>query len=179
MPIDPETIPEEIAPYVAAAADYIFNAFKVDLDLSVESLAVIDHYITTARPVAPSLLDLLAAAMGAYFGEALRRDMDGTWTMAEGQTSAQWLLELPQGISFRPVGMAAEALALEEVDGYDAAVYVPDDQVEVLAAVLDAQGALPPERYYALSTRYEVIQKITEALIGARRNDNENEKRKA
>ena len=168
MPIDPKSLPEEIAPYVAAAADYVFNAYKVDLDLSVESLAVVDHYIAKARNAEPAIRDLLAAAMGTYFGEALRRDMDGHWDLTEGQEPNQWILDLPQGISLRPVGMAAEALALDEVEGYDGAIYVPDDQVSVLRAVLEAQDPLPPEQYYALSTRFEVIQKVTEALAAAK-----------
>lgn len=168
MPIDLKTLPEEIAPYVAAAVDYIFNAYRVDLDLSVESLAVVDHYITKARDAEPAIRDLLATAIGAYFGEALRKEMDGDWDLTEGREPAQWILDLPQGISLRPVGMAAEALAMDEVEGYDGAIYVPDDQISVLGAVLKAQDPLPPEQYYALSTRFEVIQKVTEALVAAK-----------
>ncbi len=168
MPIDPKNLPEEIAPYVAAATDYIFNAYKMDLDLSLESLAVIEHYLSKARPLDPALLDLLAAAMGSYFGEALRREMNGSWNFSQGGTPAQWILDLPPGLTLRPVGMVAEALALDEVEGYDGSLYLPDDELQVLQAVLQAQPPLPPERYYALSTRIDVIQKVAESMTAVR-----------
>ncbi len=167
MPIDPRDVPEPVRPYAAAAADYVWNALRLELEFHEASLSVLDHYLARAREEEGPIRDLVAAAVGCFFGEFLRRSLGGTWH-CEGGEPAAWELELPSGVVVRPVGMAAEALALEEVEGYDGSVYVPDEHLSSLRKVLDSEGPVAPERYYSLVNRYEVLQgllaRLTEAV---------------
>src|SRR3982751_4329058 len=115
--------PAPVQPFYEAARKYVQRAVGVELDDSEESLAYVDHYIQeTARAEAlkPEVLALIAPALGAYLGQVAIKRFGGKWVV-DGDNPADWRIELaPAPLTFHPVGMAAEALRGEEVDGYDA-----------------------------------------------------------
>ena len=118
--------PPPVQPFYDAARNYVKRAVGVDLDDSEESLAYVDHYIAStarAESLKPEVLALVAPALGAYFGQVAIARFGGKWVI-EGDDPADWHVELaPAPLSFHPVGMAAEALRGEEVEGYDAVVH--------------------------------------------------------
>src|SRR5256885_1321772 len=118
-----------IAEFALAAADYVKRATGLDLDGSVESLAFVDHYLSTVGNVTDELLALVAPALGAYFGEVIVAHLGGDWA-TEGREPADWTIAIGEGaplVTFHPAAFAAEALRRRDVPGYDAALVTPPE----------------------------------------------------
>ncbi|HEX8953088.1 MAG TPA: hypothetical protein VF945_14635 [Polyangia bacterium] len=140
----------------------------VELDDSEESLAYVDHYINaTARAEAlkPDVLALVAPALGAYLGQVAIARFGGRWVI-EGQDPAEWTVELaPAPLTFHPVGMAAEALRGEEVDGYDASFAARDDLMGPLLEALESAPPVDEAYYYSLTGRLETLTHALDLLV--------------
>jgi hypothetical protein len=169
--------PPAVQPFYEAARKYLQRALSVDLDGSEESLAYVDHYIkTTAHQEAlkPAVLALVAPALGAYLGEVAIKRFGGRW-LAESANPAQWTVELaPAPLTFYPVGMAAEALRGQEVEGYDAAFFARED---LMGSLLEALETVPPvdeEYYYSLTGRLESLTHALDILVELERKKREN-----
>ena len=88
--------PAPVQPFYDAARNYVKRAVGVELDDSEESLAYVDHYITTtaqAEALKPEVLALVAPALGAYLGQVAIARFGGKW-VAEGADPADWRVEL-------------------------------------------------------------------------------------
>ncbi|MCA1662863.1 MAG: hypothetical protein LC659_01055 [Myxococcales bacterium] len=148
------------------------RAVGVELDDSEESLAYVDHYITTtARAEAADsrlgaeVLALVAPALGAYLGQVAIARFGGKW-LIDGADPAAWRVELsPAPLTFHPVGMAAEALRGEEVDGYDAAFTTREDLTGPLLEALESTPPVDEAYYYSLTGRLETLAHALDILI--------------
>src|SRR5438552_12523975 len=99
----PPVKPARIAEYALAAGDYVRQSLGVELDGSVESLAYVDHYLSKIGRVSDEVLGLVAAAVGAYFGEVAIGRLGGDWR-TDGDDPAGWLVTLEAApLRFRPV----------------------------------------------------------------------------
>ncbi|MCU1282556.1 MAG: hypothetical protein JWM53_6102 [bacterium] len=163
--------PAPVQPFYDAAKKYVQRAFaaqNVALDDSEESLAYVDHYINvTARAEAlkPEVLALVAPALGAYFGEVAIKRFGGKW-ITEGDSPADWRIELePAPLTFHPVGMAAEALRGDEVEGYDATFSTPPELMGPLLEALDAAPPVDQAYYYSLTGRFETLTHALDILV--------------
>ena len=140
--------------------------YKVPLDGTSDTLSILDQYIRDARAdleIQPAGLPLLVATIGAYFGEVLRRAFDATW-YAVGEHDA-WRLDFHEVfLTFNPLGMAREALTLEETPGWHAHLEVDDAEKEAITARLAALPEVPDDEFYAPSTRFDVVELAVEAL---------------
>ena len=159
--------PPPVQPFYDAARNYVKRAVGVDLDDSEESLAYVDHYITaTARAEAlkPEVLALVAPALGAYLGQVAIARFGGHW-VTDGDPAA-WRVELaPAPLTFHPVGMAAEALRGEEVDGYDAAFTTREDLMGPLDEALESAAPVDEAYYYSLTGRLETLAHALDVLV--------------
>ena len=159
-------IPPAVQPFYDAARNYVKRAVGVDLDDSEESLAYVDHYINgTARAEAlkPEVLALVAPALGAYFGQVAIARFGGHW-VTDGDP-AEWRVELaPAPLTFHPVGMAAEALRGEEVEGYDASFATREDLMGPLLEALEAAPPVDEAYYYSLTGRLETLAHALDIL---------------
>ena len=91
--------------------DAVQRSLHFALDGSVTSLAVVDHYLEQARGEArPSILDLLAAGAGAYFGELVRRELGGVWIGDASDPRHLRLLLTAEFAYFSPVDIAFAAI---------------------------------------------------------------------
>ena len=118
---------------------------------------------TTARAEAlkPEVLALVAPALGAYLGEVAIARFGGHWVI-EGDDPADWRVELePAPLAFYPVGMAAEALRGEEVDGYDASFATREDLMGPLPG--GARGGAARRRGLLLLA-HRPLETLTHAL---------------
>jgi hypothetical protein len=171
--------PAPVQPFYDAARKYVQRAVGVELDDSEESLAYVDHYITsTARAEAlkPEVLALVAPALGAYLGQVALKRFGGKW-IVEGDDPAGWRVELAAApLTFYPVGMAAEALRGEEVEGYDASFSTREDLTGPLLEALDTTPPVDEAYYYSLTGRLETLTHALDILseIERRKRDKPN-----
>lgn len=160
--------PPPVQPFYDAARNYVKRAVGVELDDSEESLAYVDHYIaSTARAEAlkPEVLALVAPALGAYLGQVAIARFGGKWVI-EGDDPAGWRVELaPAPLTFHPVGMAAEALRGDEVEGYDASFTTRDDLTGPLLEALESTPPVDEAYYYSLTGRLETLAHALDILI--------------
>lgn len=161
-------VPPPIEGFIAAAQRFVQRTVGVELDGSETSLAYVDHYIEkTARhdTLKPEVLELVAPALGAYFGQVVLERLGGRWVL-EGDDPSRWRIELaPAPLHFFPVGMAAEALRGGEVEGYDGS-FVP--RADLLAPLSEALAAAPPvdeAYYYSLTGRLEILTQALDLLV--------------
>jgi hypothetical protein len=153
--------PQKVETFVAAARDYVRRILGIELDGSETSLAFVDHYIEQTRKggvIKDEVLELVAPALGAYLGQVAIERFGGRW-VADSDNPAEWRVELePVEFRFYPVGMAAEALRQDEVEGYDASFSTKPGWMAPLG---DALAAVPPVEesyYYSLTGRFETIE---------------------
>jgi hypothetical protein len=168
---------KDIETFVAAANAYVQRALKVELDGSEESLAFVDHYAEGARAsnLKDELVALVAPALGSYLGEVAIRKFGGRWVL-DSENPAEWRVELePVPLRFWPVGMAAEALRGDDVEGYDAS-FAADPAL--MGALLEQLSRVPPvehDYYYSLTGRLETLTHAVEILVELRKPEPEEE----
>ncbi len=168
--------PPPVQPFYEAAKKYVQRALGVELDDSEESLAYVDHYVDKsgrAEALKPEVLALVAPALGAYLGQVAIGRFGGKW-IVEGEDPAEWRVELePAPLTFYPVGMAAEALRGEEVDGYDASFATRDDLMGPLLEALEAAPPVDEAYYYSLTGRLETLAHALDILVELERRKRE------
>jgi hypothetical protein len=174
--------PTTIATFSSAARDYVRRALAVELDGTPTSLAFVDHYIKKTREggtLSAEVLQLAAAALGAYFGEVARERFGGRWTMA-GDDATEWVLELePVVLRFNPAGMAAEALQGGEIEGWDGSFSTKASLMEPLAEALAAVAPVEESYYYSLTGRLETLEHAVDILLALEQRAKEKAKGKS
>lgn len=100
--------------------DAVQRAMRFNLDGSVASLAIVDHYLAMAREEqrAP-ILALLAAGAGAYFGELVRNHLGAQWIGDASDPRHLRLLLTPEFAYFSPADLAFTAILGDEPDPDD------------------------------------------------------------
>ena len=167
-----------IAEYALAAADYVRQSLKVDLDGSIESLAYVDHYLSKVGNVSDEVLALLSAAVGCYFGEVVISRLGGVWR-TEGDDPVGWTVMLEAApVTFHPVAMAAEAVRKDDLEDYDATIAVPAPMAGSLEEALAAVGDVEADYYYSLTGRLETLEHVADVLAELRRQAEEEHEKK-
>ena len=161
-----EPPPPEVAELAASCVRFVLAKTKVPLDFTPDTLSVVDHYVKEARAdlrARPEGQGLLEAAVGAYFGEVVRRVFESSWRV-EGEY-ADWRLSMSDVyLAFNPLGMAREALLLEEAPGWHAHLGMHASEQGEVVRRLASLPEVAEEEYYALSTRFDVIELAVDAL---------------
>ena len=163
----PSPPPEPIAVLAEACTNFVAKAVGTELDFRQDTLPVVDHYLTLV-PDDPSaaLMQLIAPATGAYFGEVVRRDLgDGRW-ICPGTDYAQWRVEFSRCfLHFNPIAVALEAIVGDEVEGFPAHFRVLDAERSAVISAVESLGDVSEEDYYRLSVRFEVVQQVYLTLM--------------
>jgi hypothetical protein len=163
-----EPAPEHVGELAASCARFVLAKYKVPLDGTSDTLSILDQYVRDARAdlaVKPEALELLAASIGSYFGEVMRRAFGGTW-FAEGDYAA-WRVDMTRVfLTFNPLGMAREALLGEAEDGWHAHLEMDDAESDEVSRRLEALGDVDEAEFFLPSTRYDVVALAFEALRG-------------
>jgi hypothetical protein len=160
-----EPPPNEIADLSQACVRFVHDALGLTLDYTPETLPILDHYLRErAKGANDAVLDLVAPAAGAYFGEVVRRHMPGSrWHAPEGDYAAYRLEFDPFFLCFNPVGIAREVLTRQSAEGYGAHFQVLDDARDAVRRSLD-NTEVAPDDYYTFSVRIEAIEQIADLL---------------
>lgn len=160
--------PAEVAELGAACVGYVRHATGMELDFTVETLPILDHYIRETRGetiAKPEVVEMIGAAVGAYLGEVIRRKFGGSWFSPPGEFR-RFRIELERVfLSMNPIGVAIEAITLQAAEGWGAHFRLrPEDERKAEALLAN----LPPvdeDEYYAPSSRLEALEIIVEGLL--------------
>lgn len=164
--------PAAVAELIDALAAYVQRAVGLGVDGTPETLPVVDHYITLVRTELrqrSEIAGLVGPAIGAYFGELWRRQIGGFWQLGSGDYGEWRVCSHEVLVAVNPVGIAFEVLLRGEVGAWPAAEV--ELRSEDRARIAPRLAALPPvseDEYYLLSTRFEVLEIIVEALAAQR-----------
>jgi hypothetical protein len=161
-------VPDEIRELCQSCIEYVKRTVDFELDYSLETLPAVDEYARQVREEIeerPEVLPLVSRAVGAYFGEVLRRNLNGFWRLPSANINDWQLCMHTAFLWINPVGAACDALAgHDEHGGPSSPIRVAPEDRDL---VKDRLGSLPdmePEDYYMLSTRAEVLGLVLETL---------------
>jgi hypothetical protein len=165
--------PTAVAELAAACVRFVAAKYKVPLDFEPETLSLVDQYVRDGREelrAKPEALELLQASIGAYLGETMRRAFGATW-FCEGDYDG-WRLDFTfVYLTFNPIGMAREALALATADGWHAHLEADAGEREILEQRLASLGEIDEEEYYAPTTRFDVVEIAVDTLRAKMQDD--------
>jgi len=166
--------------------DQVGRALNFELDGTPTSLAIVDHYLSTARNESrPAILGLLAAGAGAYFGELLRDHFGAFWIGQPSDPRRLRILLAPAFIYFAPVDLVYEAIVAGPLSpedprhptgrSLDAGFHLrkkptenrPDEATdhEWIDEHLKRLAPLPAEQFYSLTGRFETLEVIVDHLV--------------
>jgi hypothetical protein len=162
-------IPGPILELAESCRRFALGAVGVALDYDAETLPILDEYLrVAAQGIAdrPELEDVVTRAAAAYFGEVVRRRLDGFWRHRPDDPSDEWELCARRTLlSFSPLGVVLESMAkTSERSGPSAELRLAPDDARLAEERLAIFPPVPEEEYYLLSTRLEVIETVYEAL---------------
>jgi len=149
-----------------ACVTSVKNATGLELDLSQDTLPILDHYAELAESPRDEVVSLLAPMCGAYFGELLRKELDdGLWHV-DPEAHSEWRLSFERSsLRFNPIGVALEVLLRQDIPDWGAHLQIPvEDQLRVKKA-LDVYGDVRDQDYYRFSVRFEAIEQAYLALL--------------
>lgn len=158
--------PQHVSDLATACVASVKATVGMTLDLSVDTLPVLDHYAHEILEASEDeILSLTAPMCGAYFGEILRRRFAGFRWHAPKDAFDEWRLELePAFLYFNPLGIALEVITEADAPGWHAHLGLrPADREEVERAVA-LFGDARPSDYYSFAVRSEVLEQAMEAL---------------
>ncbi len=158
--------PQAVAELVAAASRFVAAKYKVALDGTPETLSLVDQYVRDARDAMrerPESLELVAPALGAYFGEVARHAFGAEW-FAEGAHDAWRLYFTNVYLAFNPIGLAREALTMRDEEGWHAHFEVDPGERDAIDERLRAIPEVDEEEYYLPTTRLEALTIVVETL---------------
>jgi len=158
--------PEAVLELASGCVRFVAGRYGVTLDFTQDTLPLVDQYVRDARGDAaqrPETLALLAASVGAYLGEVMRREHGAFW-FAEGDHPAWRLYFTHVYLACNPLGMVLEALDPELAEGWHAHFEIDPADADVVASRLAAIPEVEAEVYSLPSTRMEALTIVHEAL---------------
>lgn len=158
--------PGSILDLAAAGAEYVQRAIGVEVDYGPDTLPLVDHYARSLPSDAkPEVLALVVPALGAYFGEVVRRTLGGCrWHVGDDDHLTTRLEFEGSFLHFSPMGMALEAVLRREVAGSGAHLGLLDEDRRAVAEALERTGPVRDDDYWRLAVRYEVIEQVLSVL---------------
>jgi hypothetical protein len=161
-------LPLQIGEWAETCRLFVKEALTLELDYTPDTLPLLDHYVRTkAQAPSSEVRDLLAPPLGAYFGEVVRRSMQGVRWHAPDEHYELYRVEFEAVfLHFNPLGIAAEALAGEDVEGFGAHFQILDESREVVEEALARNDVVTSDDYYSFTLRYETLELLTSVLIG-------------
>jgi hypothetical protein len=165
-PID--DAPSEIVDLCQACVRYVHDSLGFTLDLTRETLPVLDHHLRqSVRGTRPEAVDLMARVAGAYFGEVVRRSVPGVrWARDESDPRRQRLEFERFFLCFNPVGAALEAIEGHPSEGFHTHFQVLDDARVAVANALETAVEVAEEDFFTLGVRLETLEQVADVVSG-------------
>jgi hypothetical protein len=149
-----------------ACVTSVKNASGMELDLTQDTLPILDHYAELIDSPRDEIVSLMAPMSGAYFGELLVRQLeDGEWVTDPDDYSG-WRLRFERSsLTFNPIGVALEVLLGQDIPDWGAHLQAaPGDQLRVEKA-LEVFGDVRDRDYYTFTMRFEAIEQAYLGLL--------------
>lgn len=163
-------VPQQIVELAGSLTDFVEKAVGIRPDFSPDTLSIVDHYAAEARKELenrPELADLTGQALGAYFGEVVRRSEGALWQVPSPNFHDWKLCGVSAYVSINPIGVGYDALrgGTDHQGPASALKLAPEDR-EAVQNRLANLPEVPDEEYYTLCTRLEVLQIVMDAVRG-------------
>ena len=164
-----DKIPEQVQELIDMAISSVSKVIGVAPDLTPDTLPITDQYIRQFPAEAPAEVRTLAiSAAGCYFGEVVRRSLNGHWKLA-GLSPDRWRVELKNCyLHFSPVGMVGEVLVGKESPEFDGSFDLPPEHKERLKTRLSKTTQIGEDEYFSLSGRFDILQLVASWLTELR-----------
>jgi hypothetical protein len=161
--------PKDVEELAEACVTYVERETKVRLDYTPETLPLVDHWLRERKlqvgAEKDEIVALVAAPVGAYLGEVLRRRYALQWFAPPGEYR-RWRVEFEHVfLSTNPIGAAVEAILEQEAEGWGAELRMRPEDEPIARAALDKVGEMDVEEYFAPSTRVEAIEIVVDTLL--------------
>ncbi len=163
-----EGVPEQIVELCNSLTDFVANAIELRPDFTPDTLPLVDHYAKTVRETLserPEMLDLTAQTIGAYFGEVVRRHLAAFWLLPS-QNKNDWLICGEAAfVAINPIGVGYDAACGNANHGGPSSqLKLAFEDREAVKARLDQLPAVDERDYYTLSTRFDVLEIVMDAV---------------
>jgi hypothetical protein len=169
-----QTPPDQaIADLCDGCVRFVEHAVGLKLDYSPETLPFLDHFLrlrlqSESEEESAPTIELIAATLGAYFGEVVRRKLGHARWTGDSTDPRSLRRELePFFLAISPGVIAAEVIAPgDETRELPAAFEVVVEARPAVQAALERQGEVELDDYYSFSLRYEALELIANVLAG-------------
>ncbi len=157
--------PQKILDLTVACVTSVKNATGMELDLTQDTLPILDHYAELLESPEDEIVSLLAPMCGAYFGELLQRELgEAQWDVGS-EDHAEWRLRFDQGdLALNPVGLALEVLTGQEAPGWGAHLTMAPSVREEVERAMSVYGDVREDDYYRFSVRFEAVDQAFRAV---------------
>ena len=154
-----------IVDLTVACVTSVKNATGLELDLTQDTLPILDHYVERAQSPPEEIVSLVAPMCGAYFGELLRRHFEnGAWTV--GDDYEHWRLRFaPGSLELNPIGIALEIVTRADAPGWGAHLQMAPSARTKVERALSVLGPVRDDDYYTFAIRFEGIDQAYRALL--------------
>lgn len=158
--------PEQITELAATCVSYVHKSLGLMLDYTQDTLPILDHYVRSAEGASGEVMELLAAPAGAYFGEVVRRHLDGVRWHAPNNDSMATRLEFESCfLWFNPIGAAREVISRVPAPDWNAHLQLLDADRALVESALEQAGSVNETDYFTFSVRYEVVEMVASVLV--------------
>lgn len=149
-----------------ACVTSVKNATGLELDLTQDTLPILDHYAELLNSPGDEVVSLLAPMCGAYFGEVLRRHLnDGEWD-CESAEHKDWRLKFERcSVELNPIGVALEVLTGREAGDWGAQLQMAPADREQVKRALAVYGEVEESDFYKFSVRFEGVEQAYTGLL--------------
>lgn len=146
---------------------FVKRALRIELDYSPDTLPILDHYLREAQGIErEEVLNLVAPAAGAYFGEVVRRHLGPSRWHWVSDDFSECRIEFDRCfLSFNPIGSALEAVISGEAEGYGSTLALLPEDEGLVHASLERTGDVREEDFYRLAVRFEVVEQVVALLV--------------
>jgi hypothetical protein len=161
-------VPQQIVDLSGSLTDFVEKTLGIRPDFSPDTLSIVDHYAVQARKEMenrPEVADLTAQALGAYFGEVVRRSEGAFWQIPSPNFHDWRLCATTAYLSLNPIGVGYDALyGRTDHQGPNSSLKIAPEDKETVQNRLERLPPVPDDEYYTLCTRLEALQIAMEAV---------------
>jgi hypothetical protein len=165
--------PKTVVDLAAACVRFVETSVGIAPDYTQDTLPLVDHYLEQLHdpPATTEVLGLVIPAVGAYFGEVIRRTLgDGIWHCPDDVNYEQWELRfLSCSMRFNPVALAYEIASNGRAEVKAAVEFLPAERA-IAEQALKELGRVREEDYYRLAVRFDVIEQLYHLVTHQRAN---------